>query len=306
MRVAIVGGTGFVGSYICEAVAAAGHDLVLLVREGSEGKAEQARHARLVTGDLSSRDSLDDLVSGCDAVIYNVGILRESRRDGITFEAMQFEGARNTVDAARGAGVRRLLLMSANGVKEPGTPYQETKHRAERYALESGLRVTVFRPSVIFGDPRGRMEFATQLFNQMIRPPLPAVAFYAGTNPGRGAVLMSPVAVEDVAQAFAVALDDDATIGKTFELGGPEVLSWRQIVKRIAAAAGRRKTILPMPIALMKLNAALFDRLPFFPVTRDQLAMLEEGNTANPAVLEQLIGTKPKPFTPEALSYISG
>ena len=107
MQVAIVGGTGFVGSYICEATEAAGHTLSILVREGSEDKVVQAGSARLVTGDLSSRESLEELVRGCDAVIYNVGILRESRRDGVTFEAMQLEGAKKTVDAARAAGVSR-------------------------------------------------------------------------------------------------------------------------------------------------------------------------------------------------------
>jgi len=305
VKVAIVGGTGFVGSYICEAVQSAGHDLSLLVRAGSEDKATHAVGARLLTGDLSSTQSLGELVRGCDAVIYNVGILRESKRDGITFEGMQFEGAKNTIDVAQANGVERILLMSANGVKERGTAYQETKYRAEKYAFDSGLDVTVFRPSVIFGDPRGRMEFATQLFEEMIRPPVPAVSFFSGTSPKRGAVVMSPVAVEDVAEAFAAALGDDATIGKTFDLGGPEILTWGQIVERIAAASGRRKSLVPMPISLMRLNAALFDWLPFFPVTRDQLKMLEEGNTADPEVLESLIGRPPKAFTPETLSYIA-
>ena len=116
---------------------------------------------------------------------------------------------------------------------------------------------------------------------------------------------MSPVAVEDVASAFVASLDDPATIGNNYELGGPEVLSWNEMLRRVSAAVGKRKLILPMPIGVMKLGARLFDWLPFFPVTRDQLTMLAEGNTADPAALEKLIGRAPKSFTAEALGYLS-
>ncbi|MGI9248385.1 MAG: NAD-dependent epimerase/dehydratase family protein, partial [Woeseiaceae bacterium] len=177
MRIAIIGGTGFVGSYLTDAFVAAGHELSLLVREGSEAKVRQSPQVRATSGDITSYDALKSTVEECAAVIYNIGILRESPRRGITFEAAQYEGLVRTVDTALEAGSTRLLLMSANGVKQPGTLYQETKYRAEEYAMHSGLDVTVLRPSVIFGDPRGTMEFATQLFNEMVRPPVPAVSF---------------------------------------------------------------------------------------------------------------------------------
>jgi NADH dehydrogenase len=195
--------------------------------------------------------------------------------------------------------------MSANGVKQPGTPYQETKYRAEQHALQSGLDVTVLRPSVIFGDPEGKMEFASQLFNDMVRPPIPAVGFFSGLNPAKGAIVMSPVHIGDVASAFVAALENNATIGKTYSLGGPEVLSWQEMLRRIAAATGRKKWILPMPTWIMRAAATLLDWLPFFPVTRGQLTMLEEGNIADPEILKQLIGRDPQGFTPDALSYLN-
>lgn len=306
MHVAIVGGTGFVGSYLCEALVRAGHTLSLLVRAGSEDRVAVQSGVRIVTGELASAASLDELVEGCDAVLYNVGILREIPRSGVTFEAMQYQGVVDTLAAARRAGVRRCLLMSANGVKSPGTRYQDSKFRAERHALESGLDVTVIRPSVVFGDPRGRMEFATQLRRDMVDMPLPAVAFFSGLSPAEGAVVMSPVHVEDVADAFVAALGDDETIGRIYELGGPEVLTWTDMIERIGAAVGRKKLILPMPIGVMRLAATLFDRLSFFPVTRDQLTMLEEGNTADPAVIETLIGRPPRRFDAAALAYLAG
>ena len=168
----------------------------------------------------------------------------------------------------------------------------------------SGFDVTIFRPSVIFGDPRGRMEIGTQLYAEMISPPIPAVGFFTGWRPHRGAVAMSPVHVEDVAQSFLTALRESSTIGKTYVLGGPEVLSWAEMLRRIARTVGRKKWILPMPIGIMKLAAALLDWLPFFPVTRDQLTMLAEGNTADPAALAQLIGRQPKAFNEAHLDYL--
>ncbi len=304
MKVAIIGGTGFVGGYLVDALLDAGHEPSLLVRAGSETKVRHAGRVRTTAGDVSMPEALLAVMERCDAVIYNIGILRESPRHGITFEELQYRGVVRTIEAARAAGVKRLVLMSANGVKQPGTPYQETKRRAEAFAIQSGLDVTVMRPSVIFGDPRGTMEFATQLHNDMIRPPIPAVGFFSGRDPRKGDVVMSPVHIEDVARAFVAALENDETIGRTYALGGPEVLSWPSMVRRIAAATGRDKWILPMPIWVMRIGATLFDWLPFFPVTRGQLTMLEEGNTAAPALLEQLIGRKPRGFTADELAYL--
>lgn len=296
MKVAIIGGTGFVGTYLVEALLAAGNAVSALIRPGSEGRVSSAA-VRVVSGDLSSPHALRETLEECDAVIYNVGLLREFPRRGITFEQTQYQGVVDTIAAARDVGVSRLLLMSAIGVKDPGTKYQETKRRAEQFALSSGLDVTVLRPSVIFGDPRGTMEFATQLHRDMVKPPIPAVAFVGAQ--------MSPVHIEDVADAFVDALLDSDTIGKTIELAGPEVLSFKEIVRRIAMAVGKSKITLPMPIWVMRIGATLFDWLPFFPITREQLTMLEEGNTAPSESLESLIGHKPRKFAASELTYLA-
>lgn len=305
MRVTIIGGTGFVGSYLTDAFLEAGHEVTLLVRDGSERKVHEPDRVRVVAGDIASGEALGAAMEDASAVIYNVGILREMPRRGITFEATQYQGLVDTVAAATRAGVTRLLLMSAIGVKDPGTRYQQTKHRAEEYAFNSGLDVTVMRPSVIFGDPRGTMEIATQLYRDMIRPPIPAVAFFSGRSPETGTVRMSPVHVENVASAFVAALGNDATIGQRIELAGPESLTWTEIVKRIATVTGRSKWILPMPVWLMRIGATLFDWLPFYPVTRDQLTMLQEGNTGSPEALEALTGRQATPFTADNLGYLN-
>lgn len=115
---------------------------------------------------------------------------------------------------------------------------------------------------------------------------------------------MSPVQVTDVAQAFVSALEDPSSVGRTCILAGPEILSWTEMLRRIAQAAGRNKWIVPMPIRLMMVAATLFGWLPFFPVTRDQLTMLAEGNIGNPADLTALIGREPQAFLPANLAYL--
>ncbi|MFQ6004061.1 MAG: NAD(P)H-binding protein [Woeseia sp.] len=304
MRVAVFGGTGFVGGYLIDALIASDHEPSVLVRAGSGHKLHQAERCRSVTGDLSSMSAIEATLEACDAVIYSVGILREYPKRGITFQALQFDAVVRVAESARARGISRFLLMSANGAKSSGTRYQETKFRAEEHVRAGGLAVTIFRPSVIFGDPRGTLEIATQLYRDMIARPLPAMGFFTGWSPARGKVLMSPVHVEDVALAFVKSFDDPSAIGRTYELGGPESLAWPDMLRRIAQAAGRDKWILPMPIRLMTLAATLMDRLPYFPVTRDQLTMLSEGNTADPTELESLIGRPARAFVPPNLAYI--
>ena len=195
--------------------------------------------------------------------------------------------------------------MSSPLVKSPGTPYQDTKFRAEEFVKQSGLEWTIFRPSVIFGDSNGLQEITNQLYCELVKPPIPAIAFHTGWSPKGNGVVMSPVHIQDVADAFIGSLSDADTIGKTYVLGGPDVLTWEEMVQRVATAVGRRKWMLPMPVGLMRFGATLFDWLPFFPATRDQLTMLAEGNVADSADLETLINRAPTAFVPENLSYLS-
>ena len=304
MRIGLIGATGFVGGYLVDALLGAAYEPSVLVRPGSEDKLPRADECRVTQGDLSSDVAIAAVLDGCEAVIYNVGLLREFPGKGITFEEAHFRAAARVIDATRDAGISRFLLMSANGVKRPGTPYQETKLQAEEYLRESGLDYTIFRPSVIFGDPQGKMEIATQLYKEMIRLPLPAVGFYSGPIPPGRPVLMSPVHVRDVADAFVSAVEDVRTFGKRYDIGGPEALSWQEMLRRIAQSVGKRKMILPMPIGFMKVGATLFDWLPSFPATRDQLTMLAEGNTADPTALVKLIGRPPQRFAPGNLEYL--
>ncbi|MEM1173888.1 MAG: NAD(P)H-binding protein [Pseudomonadota bacterium] len=305
MRVAIVGGTGFIGSYFVDALLAAGHTPRLLVRPGSAGKLREASRCETVDGEVSDAESLATLVKDCDVVSFNIGILREDKSRGITFDELQLQAAKRTLDASKAAGIRRFLLMSANGVRPDGTPYQQTKFAAEQAAQASGLDVTVFRPSVVFGDPRGLMEIGTQLHNDVVRLPIPAPGFISGFSTSSSTVTMSPVHVRDVTDTMLAALGDDDTIGKTLTLGGPEVLSWSTMIRRVAGAVGRNKWVLPAPVPLVRLPVSLLDWIPAFPVTTDQLDMLVDGNDASPETVSTLLGREPLAFDADNLDYLN-
>lgn len=306
MQVSIIGGTGFIGSYIIEQLLQAGHTPRILVRSGSESRVPQAANCQIVSGDISDQAALAECLQGSAAVIYLIGILREFPKRNITYEETQFRGVECSVNIAKQQGGKHFLLMSANGVKAGGTPYQDTKYRAEQCVMASGMPWTVFRPSVVFGDPRGKMEFCTQLQQELIRPPIPAPLFFPKFNIGQaGKFQMGPVHVEDVAAAFVKALDNTAALQQIFTLCGAKAVSWQQIIQTLAQASGRNsKLALPAPAELIKLVASVLDSQAWFPITRDQVVMLLEGNTCADSSAWEVLGIQPKAFEVGSLGYL--
>jgi NADH dehydrogenase len=305
MKVSLIGGTGFVGTYIVEQLLKLGHTPRLLIRSGQLDRASLPQGCELVEGDIVQADSVAACLAGSDAAVYLIGILRELPSRGITFEELQYRGVERVIETARAAGIKRFLLMSANGVKPNGTAYQRTKYLAEEALKASGLEWTIFRPSVIFGDPRGRMEFCTQLRRDIVDSPLPAPLFYDGLLPtGAGRFALAPVAVEDVALAFVRSLESPETIGQTYELCGPDAVTWRQILTTIAAAVGKTKLMLPAPALAIKAVASVLDGQPWFPITRDQITMLLEGNLCTDQGAFARLGIEPRRFDEAALSYL--
>jgi NADH dehydrogenase len=305
MKIGIIGGTGFVGTYLVDRLYSDGHQIRLLTRPGSEYKAATDASVELVAGDIADEAAVQACFSGCDAAVYLIGILREDPKAGISFDALQRRGAERAMAVAEELGVRRFLLMSANGIDAAATPYQTSKLQSEETLKASGLDWSIFRPSVIFGDPRGRMEFCSQLKAELIDSPLPAPLFYEGLFPSNaGGFELGPVHVEDVAAAFAAALNQPESIGQTFELCGPRAWSWKEILKAIAAASGKSKLMLPAPVMFIAPIAGLMDRFSWFPVTRDQLIMLLAGNTCAEDGFARL-GLTPRPFDQASLAYLA-
>ena len=155
MKVSIFGASGFVGDYILKELLRNNFQPYALVRYGSEYKIENKEGIKIITGDLDNSTALEQTMINTEAVIYNVGIIREFKSSGITFDKLHYIYLKKVVEIAKKLNISRFILMSANGVKNNGTGYQKTKYKAEQYLRESGLKWTIFRPSLIFGDSCG-------------------------------------------------------------------------------------------------------------------------------------------------------
>ena len=307
MRVALFGGTGFVGSYIVDQLIDKEHIPRMLVRNSSIEKSLSRDKCEIVNGDITDGDVIREVITGADAVIYTIGIIREFASKGITYEKLHFEGAIRCMDIAIEMEVKRFILMSANGVCPSGTGYQKTKWMSEQYLKNTDLEWTIFRPSLIFGDPRGhnRPEFCTQLKKDLINLPFPAPLFHEGLLPfNAGSFTMSPIHVKTVADIFVSSIDKDNHYSETIELGGETELTWKEIIKIISNACGKKKWVLPAPVIAVKTVAAIFDRFSWFPVTKDQLTMLVEGNTCDSTNYFSDNNLKPLQFNIENLSYL--
>ena len=306
MKVALFGGTGFVGTHITEELINNHHDPVLLVRPGSENKVYLPDKCHVNIGDITDFESIEQTINNTDAVIYNIGIIRQFPKKGVTFEELHFEGARHCMEAAERLGVKRFILMSANGVKYDGTGYQSTKFLAEQYLKNTELEWTIFRPSLIFGDPKGNQEFCSQLRDNMLSLPLPAPLFFEGLIPWTaGQFEMSPIHIKDVAVLFVKALNIRKTIGKVYELGGPKSYNWIELIDIISAVSGKKKWKIPAPVLPIKLTASLLGQFPSFPITIEQLTMLLEGNTCDSTGAFKDFDFVPTNFSIENLEYLA-
>ena len=305
MKVAMFGSTGFVGSYIVKKLISDAFIPKVLTRKGSESKTTSG--CEVIYGNIQDKNAVLDTIEGTDAVIYNIGIIRQFPQKGLTFKELHFHGVRRCIEIAQSIGVKRFILMSANGVKLDGTEYQRTKWQADEALKQSGLNWTIFRPSLIFGDPvgHGRTEFCTQIRDDMLSIPLPAPLFYEGVLPSNaGSFSMSPIHVENVAEFFVKALNRKDCEGNIYNLGGPETLTWKTMIHHITLASKKHSWGIPVPVFAIKMVAAIFDQFEWFPVTCDQLTMLMEGNTVDKHYFDEFSIT-PRKFIKDNLGYLS-
>ncbi len=239
-----------------------------------------------VEGDLSSTDFVQKM-DGCDAVINLVGIIYE--RGSSTFEAVHHIGTRNLVEAARKNGVPRFVQMSALGARASNaSAYHTTKFAAEEEVRNSAIPYVILRPSLIFGP-------GSAFIQQMIR--LMRTAPFLRPVAGTGEYRFRPIHVSDVVECFAQALTNVKADGKTIDLVGGEELTLNEIGDTVADCLNVTKAVVHIPMPLMKLVAAMFAALPVKPpVTPVQLRMLEEGSTADPALMQQVFGITPLGF----------
>lgn len=287
----VTGGTGFVGRGVVRELKRHGHRVRVLSRSRPEaGLADE-----WAAGDVTDLESLRRAVEGCRAVVHLVAIRREWRER--TFEAVTAGGTRNVVRAAREAGVERFLHTSALGLTDrPDTGYMRAKAAAEAAVRESGLAWTIFRPSFIVG-PGGFVEEYGRLIRKAPLVPIP----------GTGAFPVQPVARGDVAAAFVRALGVSASVGGTYDLAGPERITFEGFIDRIMEAMGRRKAKVHVPLAMMRPLAAVLQRVtPNPPVTSDEIRMLLAGNVGDPEPAVRDLGLKLTPLSQAVREAVEG
>jgi uncharacterized protein YbjT (DUF2867 family) len=259
----VTGATGFVGTRVVHLLRVTGQPVRCLVRDRARAETLRAWGCEIAVGDMRDADSLRTATQGCEAVVHLVSILAGRPQD---FALVMREGTRSLAAAAHAEGVRRLVLMSALGVDAPGAdriPYYEAKQAMEETFRGAGPTHVVIRPSFVFGRDGG----ALPRFARIVRmSPLVVV-------PGPGTQRIQPVWVDDVARAVTLSLSVDESF--TLEIGGPDVVTWNELWRRIALRLGKRRRLVHLPVAALRPGAALAERLPGPPLTRDQLSMLE-------------------------------
>jgi NADH dehydrogenase len=287
-RVLVIGGSGFVGRHLVAGLSAAGHEAIVLTR-----RRERARHLLLlptvsvVEADPYDPATLARRARDVTAVVNLAGILHEHGRD--TFERVHVDLPRALAVACRGAGVARILHMSALGARpDAASRYLRSKAAGEAVIAESATAWTIFRPSVIFGPE----DTFLNLFAKLARwfPVIPLAGAHAR---------FQPVHVGDVATCFARALADDETAGARFALCGPKVYTLAELVRYVGETTGHPRPVIALGPGLSNLQARVMECLPGPLLTRDNLASMQHDSVCD--------GPFPPEFgiTPAALEAIA-
>jgi uncharacterized protein YbjT (DUF2867 family) len=265
----VTGATGFVGGHVVEALRAADRPVRCLVRDRRKAARLEALGAELAEGDMTGPASLRSAADGVESVVHLVAIRQGKPAE---FERVMTQGTRDLLAAARDAGVSRFVLMSALGTSEQTkdlVPYYRAKWDMEQAVQGSGLPFVIFRPSFVFGTDGGILPTFRKLAKLAPVTPIP----------GSGEQRVQPIWVDDVGSYFVRALDEERATNRTFELGGPDVVSWNELWRRLKQALGVRRPTVHVPMALLRVNALVTERLPGdIPLTRDLLKMMEAGD----------------------------
>jgi NADH dehydrogenase len=275
--VTVFGGSGFIGTQAVRQLARAGWRIRVAVRNPSLGYRMRllgdVGQIDLVQANVRNRPSIARALEGATAAVNLVGVLQESGRQG--FQAIHAMGARNVAEAAREAGVTRLVQMSALGSDaQSGAKYARTKAEGEVAAREIYADAVIVRPSIVFGpEDHFFNRFASMA---AVSPALPLI--------GGGATRFQPVFVGDVGKALSLAVTTEACAGQTYELGGPAVVTFRQLMEMMLQEIGRRRLLAPVPFPVAGLLGAVGDVagavLPP-PITSDQVELLKTDNVVS-------------------------
>lgn len=296
-KVCVLGGSGFVGSYIVHRLSAAGYEVKVLTR-----RRERVKHLILLPNvqveecDVFFDAALQRAITGCDAVINLVGILHESRRR--SFDKVHADLPRRVAAACQAAGIHRLLQMSALQASE-GAPskYLRSRARGEAAVMQAAhesLKVTIFRPSVIFG----RGDSFLNLFAGIARL-MPVIAL------ARPDARFQPVYVEDVAQAFVASIENPDTFGESYNLCGPRVYTLRELVQCVLDTLKLKRAVIGLNDRLSYLQAWAMELLPVKLMTRDNYYSMKVDSVCD-CPFPEVFGVRPTPLEAVVPDYLAG
>jgi NADH dehydrogenase len=310
MPVLVTGGSGFVGSHAVRELVRRGYRPVCLVRDPGKlyRRLEGVAPGRItaVQGSLFNEAALREAAEQSAAAIHLVGIIVES--GGQSFSKVHIEGTRRVVNAVKAAGVKRYVHMSALGARVNAiSEYHQTKHAAEEYVRQSGLDWTIFRPSIVHGPDGEFMELMKAFSKPRFRPGYEAL-WLGMPYFGKGINKLQPVAVQDVAACFVSALHTDAAIGQSYDLGGPEQLTWREMYAACSQAiTGKTRRQLSVPVGVAHLVASTVMKTPLVPVAlkfnHGQIDMSQEDSTCDIRPVEETFEIKLRGFREELRNY---
>ncbi len=286
------GAAGFVGSHVLVELCRRGHSVRALVHHAALAARENVRPFR---GGLFDQAVVREAMSGCAAAIHLVGIIAEKPEKNVTFERIHVEGTRRVLEAAKEAGVKRYIHMSALGTRsEAVSDYHRTKWQAEELVRGSGLDWTILRPSMIHGPGGEFSKMEVGWARKKQAPWLFMPYFGKGFLGTGGSGQLQPIFVGDVARAFVDCLGNQKTIHQTYTLAGPEAMSWPQMHEHFArAATGSRRATIPIPSWYARLLAGVLPRWSI-PFNRDQVIMAEEDNIGDIAPMVRDFGWQPQ------------
>jgi uncharacterized protein YbjT (DUF2867 family) len=267
VKVLVTGGTGFVGTAIVRALRGRDLDVRVLARHADQASQLASLGVELVDGDLTHPATLAPAVDGCSHVVNLVAIIKGSPAD---FQRVMTDGTASLLAAAKAAGVARFVQMSALGTTErskDAVPYFKAKWEMERLVEGSGLEHVIVRPSFVFGRGGALPTFIKQV---KLSPVVTVI--------GPGTQRVQPIWLDDVGQFFATVIDDARAAGRTWEIGGPDVVNWNELYLTIARVLGKRRTLAHVPFALARTGARLIQWAPGAPLTVDQVTMIETGD----------------------------
>ena len=282
MKILITGGTGFVGTALRRVIKDEGHDVRLLVRAESVDKIDRREGFEVLVGDALDTHACMRAMVGIDAVVHLIGIRRERPHDGMTYEAMHTEATYAVVDAASRQGVTRFIYMSSLGAR-PDAPsrYHRTKWESEEIVRKSGLRYTIFRPSIIFGQNDEFHPLLAELVHRNIVPVIDG-----------GRSTLQPVARHNVVGPMARTLVMPETQGKEIEVGGPDPMRFIDIFWAVARHYGVWPNTIAIPSLLAKPLVKFGEKLPNFPLTYEELLLLLEDNKCDNTEFLRMFGEK--------------